>query len=111
MNLDLSQVHRDEIEKILVKHIPNAEVWAFGSRVRGTSKNSSDLDLVIVSNNETPFRVLTMLRVDLTDSDIPFKVDVLDWQSISKEFQKIISREYVVFYDGNNNDKASRKIK
>ena len=95
MILDLAHGYREVIEKILKKHIPEVEVWAFGSRVRWTAKDSSDLDLV--SDKKTPSRVLTLLNLDFTESNLPFKVDILDWQSLSEEFQKIIREEYVLF--------------
>jgi predicted nucleotidyltransferase len=34
---------------IIDAHIPNAEVWAFGSRMNGRHHRGSDLDVVIIS--------------------------------------------------------------
>ena len=45
--LHLSPRHRAEIEALLRKHLPNVEVWAYGSRVTGRSHDGSDLDLVL----------------------------------------------------------------
>lgn len=100
MNLDISSIHMDLVKKILDKHIPGSKIWAFGSRSKGTAKNTSDLDLVIVSDKKTPSMTLTLLKSDFEESDLPFKVDILDWQSISNEFQKIIKKEYLVFQEG-----------
>ena len=97
MNLDLALTYEEVIREILKKHIPNAEIWAFGSRARWTAKDTSDLDLAIISDEKTPSKILTLLKMELEDSDIPFKVDILDWQGISEEFQTIIKEEYVVF--------------
>lgn len=33
--LDLSSKHRAILEEIMVKHLPDVEVWAYGSRVNG----------------------------------------------------------------------------
>ena len=45
--LHLSPKHRAEIEALLRKHLPDVEVWAYGSRVTGRSHDGSDLDLVL----------------------------------------------------------------
>ena len=97
MKIDLAPAYEEVIRKILNEHIPDAEIWAFGSRVRWTSKDTSDLDLVIVSDKKTPSNVMALLKLDFEDSELPFRVDVLDWQGISEEFQGGIKEEYVVF--------------
>ena len=45
--LAMSRRHRDELEALLTKHVPDVEVWAYGSRVNGESHEASDLDLVL----------------------------------------------------------------
>lgn len=97
MKIDLAPAYEEAIRKILKEHIPDAEVWAFGSRIKWIAKDTSDLDLVIVLDKKIPSKVMTLLKLDFEDSDIPFKVDILNWQGISEEFQGIIRDEYVVF--------------
>ena len=43
--LHLKARHRRKLEEIL--HLPEVEVWAYGSRVSGESHGGSDLDLVL----------------------------------------------------------------
>ena len=45
--LDLSPRHLALLRDILARHVPEAEVWAYGSRVLGTAHEGSDLDLVL----------------------------------------------------------------
>ena len=52
MPLEIRPDHLKIVEEILEKHLPDREVWAFGSRVNGTAKETSDLDLVVIA--ETP---------------------------------------------------------
>jgi len=33
-------------------------------------------------------------------SDLPFRVDILDWNAISPEFKKVIEQGYEVIYPG-----------
>lgn len=88
---------RSIIERILRFYLPGQEVWAFGSRVTGKRvKKFSDLDLVI--HTEKPFSIREWARVkDAFElSALPFRVDVLDWSTVSPEFRQVIEREYEV---------------
>ena len=44
--LHLPQRYRRILEALLREHVPDAEVWAYGSRITGESHEGSDLDLV-----------------------------------------------------------------
>ena len=45
--LQLSTRHREVLAEPLKEHLPDVEVWAYGSRVSGRSHDGSDLDLVL----------------------------------------------------------------
>lgn len=84
------------VQGILRRHVPEYEVWAFGSRAKWTAKEYSDLDLAIVSDHPVPLKVIAALADDFSESSLPWKVDVVDWATVSDEFQKIIERDRVV---------------
>ncbi len=92
--IDLTSAQRQTIADILQRFVPDCEARAFGSRVRGAAKPYSDLDLAIVGKTKLPFKKLAALRIAFEESDLPFRVDVLDWHSISPEFQKAIEQNY-----------------
>lgn len=94
--LDLSPAYLTMVTAILQQLIPNYEVWAFGSRVTGTARKYSDLDLAVISDQPLDFGLLGELRDAFSESDLPFKVDVVDWASTSAEFRAIIKRNYEV---------------
>ena len=89
---DLLTIVRD----ILQRHVPDREVWAFGSRVQGRAKRYSDLDLAVISDTPLPLRIATRLAGDFSDSDLPWRVDVVDWATTSVAFRRIIERQKVV---------------
>jgi predicted nucleotidyltransferase len=89
------------VHDILRKHVPQYEVWAFGSRVTGTTKPYSDLDLVVIADQPLPLTVRTSLADDFSDSDLPWRVDVVDWTT-SEPFRRIIARDRVVLQRANN---------
>lgn len=45
--IDLRSDYIEIVEQILAEYVPDCEVYAFGSRVRGKVKPHSDLDLVV----------------------------------------------------------------
>ena len=94
--IDVSSRQLEIIQKILRKHAPDCEVRAFGSRAGRVAKDYSDLDLVVVGQKKLPGQIIHALKEDFAESDLPFRVDVLDWNAISKEFQKIIEKKYEV---------------
>jgi len=97
--IDVSPAHLQTILEILKTHAPDCEVRAFGSRVKWTAKNYSDLDLALVGSAKLPFRKLAALQTAFEESDLPYRVDVLDWLAISPEFQKVIEQGYEVIQD------------
>lgn len=80
--------------------IQRFELWAFGSRAKGTAKEYSDLDLAVITECPLPIAVSASLNEDFSESDLPWKVDVVDWATTSDSFRKIIERDRVVLQAG-----------
>jgi predicted nucleotidyltransferase len=51
-NIDISTEQRKILLDLFSKHLPKTKVWAFGSRVKWTTRFNSDLDLVVFSSSE-----------------------------------------------------------
>ena len=80
---------------ILERHVPDREVWAFGSRAKGTARPYSDLDLAVLGDQPLALSVRADLAEGFSESDLPFKVDVVDWATTSERFRQIIRSDYV----------------
>ena len=96
--IDVTTKQREAILAMLNRYLPNTEVWAYGSRVKWTSRPSSDLDLVIFSAPEQSRRV-SDLREAFEESNLPFRVDLFVWNDLPEGFRPEIEREYVVLTD------------
>ncbi len=96
--LQLPERYLGTVRTLLRQHVPEAEVWAYGSRVTRTGHEASDLDLVVRNPaglaEETPG--LFDLKEAFVESDLPIRVDVMDWARIPDSFQREIEREHVV---------------
>ena len=105
-NLDLRPHEWEIVRDLLARHLPNREVWAFGSRVKGTAKPYSDLDLAVLGENPLPLATMADLAEDFSDSDFPFKVDIVDWVTTADRFRQIIAAERVELSQASHTQKA-----
>ena len=93
--VDLRPDHWAIVRRALRRHVADREVLAFGSRATWTAKDYSDLDLAVMGEEPLSLRTISALDEALGDSDLPFKVDVVDWARIDKAFRRIIRRHGV----------------
>lgn len=97
--LKLPEKHLEELKKILAIHVPNEEVWAYGSRVNGAAHDTSDLDLVIrnpLNLDVSQGLKIIDLKEALSNSNLPLIVDVRDWAILPESFHENIKKNYVV---------------
>jgi predicted nucleotidyltransferase len=78
------------VRSLLERNVPGIAVWAFGSRVDGTAKPHSDLDLVLLARDPVPLATLALLEDDFAESDLPYRVDVVDWTRLDESFRQVI---------------------
>jgi type I restriction enzyme, S subunit len=94
--IDIRPDHWEIVRSILQKHVPQYAVWAFGSRAKWTAKEYSDLDLAIITDKPLSLDISASLSDDFSESDLSYKVDVVDWATTGESFRKIIERDRVV---------------
>ena len=104
-NIDITAAQKKIVLDLLKKHIPNIEVWAYGSRVTGTTKPCSDLDIVALTADGHRENI-SNLKEAFEESDLPFRVDLFVWDQVPENFHKIIKKKYVVLQAGQK-DKQS----
>jgi predicted nucleotidyltransferase len=97
--LELRPGELEMVRGILQRHVPEREVWAFGSRVQGNAKPFSDLDLAVLGEQPLELSIQAELAEEFSESDLPFKVDIVDWATTSERFRQIIRKEYVVLQE------------
>ncbi|EER46064.1 hypothetical protein AM305_03053 [Actinobacillus minor NM305] len=84
------------VKQILQTHIPNLEVWAFGSRVKGNAKPYSDLDLAVITKEPLSLQTHADLVDAFSESDLPWKVDIVDWALLTENFKHVVQSQYMV---------------
>jgi predicted nucleotidyltransferase len=96
VSLDVRPDHLEWVQTLLKRIIPTATVWAFGSRAQGTARLTSDLDICVDNQQTLNFETLAALRDAFAESNLPYKVDVVDWHSVDPAFQALIQKKRVV---------------
>ena len=95
--MHVTREHHEIIKKILEEHVPEYDVWAFGSRVHSQRlKKFSDLDLVIIDQQPLPPKRVALLKEAFSASDLPFFVDIVEWSGLAETFKKAIKHHYEV---------------
>ncbi len=92
----IEREHLDEVKRILGFWAAGVPVYAFGSRVHGrTLKRTSDLDICFRGDTPVSEKVKRQVANAFEVSDIPFRVDVVDWHDLSAEFRAAIVDDLV----------------
>lgn len=94
--IDLKAEYLEIVCNVLRKNLPaDAKVGIFGSRTTGKAKEFSDIDLVIDLGKPLPLSISAKLAYDFEESNLPYRVDVVDWHSISDSFRERIAKDRV----------------
>ena len=93
---DLPPDHARLVRGILGSLLPAGTMaWVFGSRATGRARPYSDLDLAIDAGRPLTLEELARLSEAFRDSDLPYRVDLVDWRAIGDNFRKLIAAERV----------------
>lgn len=86
-------------KKIILKHLDLNEfaVFLFGSRAYGTAQFSSDIDVGILGKKAIDPKILTALKSELESSSVPFKVELVDFNSVESKFKRIALQKVKVW--------------
>lgn len=97
--LALSAAELATLRAVLAAHLPAGfAASAFGSRARGSAKPWSDLDLVIEGPTPLPLPALARLAEAFDESDLPWKVDLVDRAGLDPAFAAIVDAGKVAFF-------------
>ena len=96
VHIDLSADHRRLVLDILRANLPgSAKAWVFGSRATGRARRYSDLDLAIDAGRRLTLDETARLSEAFSDSDLPYRVDLVDWHDINDRWRQAIAAERV----------------
>lgn len=90
-NLELADKYVDFIKKTIFSVLPDVEIYIYGSRVQGKAREYSDVDIALKGN--IAFNDLLKIKALFEDSTFPYKVDVVDLNTLPEKFLNIIEKD------------------
>ena len=93
--MDVSDSHLQEVRQILRSVVPGVKATIFGSRLKPVHHPYSDLDLALYSGAPIDLLKLSELEEAFSNSDLPYKVDVVDLARVTPEFRRIVEQQEV----------------
>lgn len=83
----------DWIRSLILQYFPGCRIIAFGSRVKGSARPYSDLDLALDIGSKIPLEKLYSLKDLLEESRLNYPVDLVDFHALPHDFQHRILSE------------------
>lgn len=72
------------IKNCVKKYFPNAKIFIFGSRAKENNRKFSDIDIAI-KDSKINSQKLAKTRFELEESNLPYKVDLVDYDELDKK--------------------------
>lgn len=97
MDNGLDEKTKNKIVGIVSVLIPEAKIYLFGSRARGSYKKHSDIDIALDAGKPLPIQDIDEVKSMLNESNILHLIDVLDFHSVNITMQQAIMKEKIVW--------------
>jgi len=95
VSLDITEDQRLAVRTILTHILPDADYLAFGSRLGRRHHRYSDLDIAVKASSKIPLVQLSAAEEAFAQSDLPFRVDIVDLQRASPEFRRLVEANHI----------------
>ena len=84
------------VRDVLRAHLPaGTQAYVFGSRAHGGARQYSDLDLALEWERPLGLEILSQIAEALSESDLPYKVDIVDLATVEPGFKTRILSDCV----------------
>lgn len=94
--ISLDDKHKHDVIRFCKFFVPDAAIYLFGSRANGTDNPRSDLDIALESAHEISHDTLMQLRDALNNTDIPFHIDIVNWNTTPASFRALNQNDRVL---------------
>ena len=96
--LDITEAEAALVRDILHRFLPDGvRAFAFGSRAHGGARRYSDLDLALQWDRPLGLDEMARLAEAFSESDLPFKVDIVDMATVDPGFRARIMAAAIGF--------------
>ena len=105
--IDFPADHRRLVLNVIRANLPQStKAWVFGSRATGRARRYSDLDLALDAGRRMTLDEIARLTEAFSDSELPYRVDLVDWRDIDDRWRHIVLSERVALTEAAQPDAA-----
>ncbi|GEN35591.1 nucleotidyltransferase family protein [Aneurinibacillus danicus] len=89
----------EEVKRIVLSYLQDidATVYLFGSWARGRERATSDIDVAVAYSVPLPKGTLSRIRMALEESNIPYRVEVVDLTHSDEVFRQKVKQEGIIW--------------
>lgn len=92
-----TEAYKAIILPIIIKYLPNSKVLLYGSRARQDDKPGSDIDIALDLGKKIDPTILSNIKGDLEESNLPINYDIIDLYTASEQMQANIRKDGVLW--------------
>ncbi len=91
----------NELKQIFLQYLADEKVklFLFGSRARKSNYFFSDVDIGLIPYGKINEKKLTLIKEKIEDSNIPYKVEIINFNNVSEKFKKEALKEIEIWKD------------
>ena len=97
MNTGIDEQSKQKIIGIISVLLPEASIYLFGSRARGTHLQWSDIDIALETENPIDIMITGEIASMFEASNMPYKIQVLDINSVSEKMRENILKDRIIW--------------
>lgn len=97
MNDGIDVKTKEKIINIINALLPEISIYLFGSRARGTQLQWSDIDIAVEAQQSITSFAIGELVSMFEASNIPYKIQIVDFNSVSHAMQENILNERIIW--------------
>ena len=102
------QIKKEIIEIIISVLGSEISIFLFGSRAEHTNSEFSDIDIGLFAEDTLNYDDILIIKNKLANSNIPYKVDIVDFSTVDKSFKNIALRKIDIW---KNHKKIQKLLK
>jgi len=96
MPLHVNATDLDTIIQVFYRELPDAKVYAFGSRVSDAEPNSeADLDLALITGHIISTERMIAIERSMAEAGLPFTVDVFDYAKLTSKLKDLVEEKHI----------------
>lgn len=94
-NLNLDEKYITFIKSTVQTVFDDTEIYIFGSRTQNQSYKYSDVDIALKGKQKLDITKILALKAKFHDSAFPYKVDIVDFNTLDKNFLSLIKPDMI----------------